>query len=176
MSIFVSRIAVSLCMVSVPCAAVAETFLVTGSVNLRSGPGIGYARMATVPQGSMVYVHSCVPSNSWCNVSYGNLSGWASGRYMVPVVGVAPYVGSYSGVGSQFPTHFPSTGVVVAGSVPVLHAPVQLPPAIVFNHTSTFPGRAIRYQQVITNQPVVLHSWPNSYFVGQVGSIQDVMR
>lgn len=176
MSFFVSRIAASLCVIILPYAAVAETFLVTGSVNLRSGPGIGYARMATVPQGSMVYVHSCIPSNSWCNVSYGNLSGWASGRYMVPVVGVAPQVGSYYGVGSNTPAYFLSTGVVVAGSGPVLHAPVQLPPTVIVNHTATFPGRAIRYQQVITNQPVALHSWPNSYFVGQVGSIQDVMR
>lgn len=173
---FVPKIAASLCVILLPCSGLAETYVVTGSVNLRTGPGIGYARMATLPQGAMVHVHSCIPTISWCNVSYEHLSGWASGRYMAPTIAVAPYVGAYSGVGTQFQTVHPSGGVVVAGSVPVFHAPVQQPPVIVYDHSSSYPGRVVRYQQVISTQPIIPYSWPHPYFVGQVGTMQVDMR
>mgnify|MGYP000918235964 FL=1 len=171
MSSFVVRVTAPLCLLMLPSLGLAETFVVTGSVNLRTGPGIGYARMTTLPQGSLVHVHSCIPSSSWCSVSYGHFSGWASGRYMAPTVPVAPYVGAYSGVGAHFQPVYPPAGVVVTGSVPVLHAPSPQPPVIVYSHTSSYPGRIVRYHQVVSSQPVVSHSWPHPYMVGHMGVV-----
>jgi hypothetical protein len=177
MSPFVVRVAAPLCLLMLPTSLLAETFVLTGSVNLRTGPGIGYARMTTLPQGTLVHVHSCLPSHSWCNVSYGHISGWASGRYMAAMVPVAPYVGAYSGAVTHYPPAYPTAyppvyptaGVVVTGPVPVIHAPPPQPSVIVHSHTARYPGRVVRYQQVVTNQPVVSYSWPHPHAVGHVG-------
>jgi uncharacterized protein YraI len=52
-----------------------------GDVNLRSGPGTGYARVSTIAKGTQVYLHGCL-SSGWCRVSMPNATGWAFGRYL----------------------------------------------------------------------------------------------
>jgi uncharacterized protein YraI len=169
MSPFVARVAAPLCLLMLSTPALAETFVLTGTVNLRTGPGIGFARMTTLPQGTLVHVHSCMPSYSWCHVSIGHLSGWASGRYMASTLPAAPYMGGYPGGVVHFQPAYPPAGVMVTGSVPFIHPVQPQPPVIVHSHTARYPGRVVRYQQVVTNQPVVSYSWTHPYAVGHVG-------
>jgi hypothetical protein len=53
----------------------------TGDVNLRSGPGQGFARLTTIPRGAPLAMHGCLTSG-WCDVSLGHMRGWAFGRYV----------------------------------------------------------------------------------------------
>ena len=60
-------------------AAEAAPGTATGSVNLRTGPSTGYARIATIPAGAPVEVLQC---SSWCEVIYNGHRGWASRSYI----------------------------------------------------------------------------------------------
>ncbi len=73
---------------AVPLVAEASAAQVTGNVNLRTGPGVGYARIATLPAGAVVDVGAC--SGNWCPVAYGNLQGWASLSYLAVNRGYNP--------------------------------------------------------------------------------------
>lgn len=57
----------------------AEAAYVTGSVNLRTGPGTQYARITTVPAGARVSVGGC---SSWCSVNYQGMRGYVSASYI----------------------------------------------------------------------------------------------
>ena len=50
-----------------------------GSVNLRTGPGANYARIATIPAGAPVNILRC---GRWCEVVYAGRKGWASASYI----------------------------------------------------------------------------------------------
>lgn len=52
----------------------------TTDLHLRAGPGTNYAVIGTMPRGAQVQVHQC--PGSWCQVSYGGATGWASHRYL----------------------------------------------------------------------------------------------
>jgi uncharacterized protein YraI len=58
-------------------ATVAHT---TTSLNVRSGPGTHYARVATLPAGQTVTLFHC--EGSWCSISAGAIHGWASASYL----------------------------------------------------------------------------------------------
>lgn len=60
-------------------AAEAAPGTATGSVNMRTGPGTSYARIATIPAGAPVNVLSCP---SWCQVTYAGRTGWVSSNYI----------------------------------------------------------------------------------------------
>jgi SH3-like domain-containing protein len=60
-------------------AAAAAPGIATGSVNLRAGPGTGYARIATIPAGARVNVLRC---GGWCEVVFNGRRGWASAAYI----------------------------------------------------------------------------------------------
>jgi uncharacterized protein YraI len=55
--------------------------IATGNVNLRTGPGVGYPQITTIPRGAMVNILGCGASG-WCDVVFGYNRGWASGRYL----------------------------------------------------------------------------------------------
>jgi uncharacterized protein YraI len=57
----------------------AEAAYVTGSVNLRTGPGTQYARITTIPAGARVNVSGC---SSWCAVNYRGIRGYVSASYV----------------------------------------------------------------------------------------------
>jgi len=61
-------------------AALSQSFA-TGDVNFRTGPGVGFSRIATIPRGAPVALNGCVPAG-WCNVTYGYADGWVSARYL----------------------------------------------------------------------------------------------
>src|SRR6188768_1380205 len=64
---------------ALPAAAQTAAGITNGDVNLREGPGTGYGVITTVPAGASVEVLSC---ESWCQLRYGDYTGWASGRYI----------------------------------------------------------------------------------------------
>jgi uncharacterized protein YgiM (DUF1202 family) len=51
-------------------------------LNLRSGPGTSYAVIGVLPCAAQVVLGSG-PENGFWPVTYGGLSGWASGTYLV---------------------------------------------------------------------------------------------
>ncbi len=63
-----------------PAIASAATAYVSASVNVRSGPGANYGRLATLPAGIAVNAGSC--RNGWCQIYNGNSVGFVSARYV----------------------------------------------------------------------------------------------
>jgi uncharacterized protein YraI len=61
-------------------ATAANAAVVTGDLNLRSGPGTGYRVIDTMPAGSYVDVVGC--TGSWCQVQFGGMTGYASASYL----------------------------------------------------------------------------------------------
>jgi uncharacterized protein YraI len=53
----------------------------TSALNLRSGPGTGYSVMTVMPYGASVDITGD-PQNGFYPLSYGGMSGWASGDYL----------------------------------------------------------------------------------------------
>lgn len=62
---------------SASAATVAHT---TTSLNVRSGPGAHYARIATLPAGQRVTLYHC--EDSWCSIHAAGVHGWASANYL----------------------------------------------------------------------------------------------
>jgi len=84
--------------------AYAADGVTTGAVNLRSGPGVKYAKRGTIPSGYRLNVNRC--QGNWCRVTSSRGSGWISARYLafnktmapryrrtVPVVIIPFYIG-----------------------------------------------------------------------------------
>lgn len=63
-------------------AAQAADAISTADLNIRTGPGTGYAALGTIPGMAPVNVRGCTSGYGWCQVSYGGLFGWASSRYL----------------------------------------------------------------------------------------------
>lgn len=61
-------------------AAFAELAYTVRSLNVRTGPGAGYARVATLPGGYAVDIRTC--SGAWCRINAAGITGWASARYL----------------------------------------------------------------------------------------------
>ncbi len=65
------------------CVAYKSTLTTTTGLNLRTGPSTSYSIIAVMPQGATVTTMdnpSC-PSGTWYKVSWGGVTGWASGSY-----------------------------------------------------------------------------------------------
>mgnify|MGYP000719463751 CR=1 FL=1 len=70
-------------------------------LNIRTGPGTGFARVGVIPGGQNVQVLGC--QGGWCQVNYRGIVGWASGSYLAdggpyrpappPAYGVPPQPG-----------------------------------------------------------------------------------
>lgn len=63
----VSVILISIGLFAWPAYALANVGYTTGSVNLRTGPGTGYTRVATLAAGTHVNILAC--QRSWCHVA-----------------------------------------------------------------------------------------------------------
>jgi uncharacterized protein YraI len=57
-----------------PAIAQADEKITTANVDLRSGAGLGYRRVATLPPGRLVAVKTC--RNDWCQIKAEDLTGW----------------------------------------------------------------------------------------------------
>ncbi len=61
-------------------AGTASAAVVTGGLNLRSGPGTNHRVINTMPAGAHVRILNC--SGSWCRVAFRGERGWASANYL----------------------------------------------------------------------------------------------
>jgi uncharacterized protein YraI len=59
---------------------IAQTSYVTADVNQRTGPGVQYSAVRTLPQGTAVELEGC--QGSWCRISYNGDDGWIAARYL----------------------------------------------------------------------------------------------
>lgn len=63
-----------------PTYSFAAPAMVTANVNVRSGPGVNYMRIATLPAGIGVDAGPC--RGAWCQIRAGRSSGWVSSRLL----------------------------------------------------------------------------------------------
>lgn len=63
-------------------AALAVEAEATSSVNVRSGPGTGYAIVDTLHAGEVVEVEECNAANTWCRITHPGPDGWVSRSYL----------------------------------------------------------------------------------------------
>lgn len=68
-------------------AAYAETAATAATdLNLRAGPGPMYQILTVIPASQSVTVDGCLEESNWCRVGYADVSGWASGDYLIAMV------------------------------------------------------------------------------------------
>jgi murein DD-endopeptidase MepM/ murein hydrolase activator NlpD len=85
---------------SVPIGSILVT---TASLNLRTGPGTGYAVRHVIPQDARVItVNTSSPRNGWYNISHSGQTGWSYGQYL-------RFVSSPSGVRFRLPLSLADT-------------------------------------------------------------------
>ncbi len=85
-----------------------------GSLNIRSGPGVGYVRVSTVDSGQLLWLYGRNLDTTWVQVAKAdNVQGWVNGRYLVTTSSL-----------SNLPvTSQTGTGTVVAGNLNVRSTP-----------------------------------------------------
>lgn len=54
----------------------------TGDLNLRAGAGMRHDPITVIPAGATVEIRDCMPDRVWCEVTYGEMTGYASKRYL----------------------------------------------------------------------------------------------
>ncbi|MBU6527070.1 SH3 domain-containing protein [Methylocystis sp. MJC1] len=94
-------------------ASAATAAPVTSPANVRSGPGVKWPVIATIPAGADVQVLQCGGGwkRDWCKVSFGQTSGYVAAGVLAPSgndVIVAPVVTTelanlYKGPGTKYP-------------------------------------------------------------------------
>lgn len=93
-------------------AAQAANAISTANLNIRTGPGAGYASRGAIPNGAPITVHGCTSGYGWCQVSYGSVYGWSSSRY------IAIKEGRSGGYSNNFGNSAAMIGIpLIAGAV-----------------------------------------------------------
>lgn len=54
----------------------------TSDLNLRGGAGMEHSPIGVIPAGASVEIHNCIEGRVWCEVSYGDMTGYASERFL----------------------------------------------------------------------------------------------
>lgn len=67
--------------------AEARDAVVTGTVNMRTGPGTEYRVIDRLRRGERVRIERCSRSGRWCEVRRRGPDGWVSSRYLRPTGG-----------------------------------------------------------------------------------------
>jgi hypothetical protein len=65
---------------ALPAAADAYYAATEGAVSIRSGPGVGFKRLAVIPRGATLWVEFCQPR--WCKAVWRGISGWVAASYV----------------------------------------------------------------------------------------------
>ena len=63
-------------------AALAAPAMATSTLNLRTGPGIGYPVETAMPAGAVVDVAGCTRGYGWCRVNWNGYEGWVVSDYL----------------------------------------------------------------------------------------------
>jgi peptidoglycan/xylan/chitin deacetylase (PgdA/CDA1 family) len=71
-------------------ARAATTFRTTAALNLRTGPGTGYAVILVMPAGATVVDYDGELVNGFRSVDYSGTVGWCSNAYLAPVASPPP--------------------------------------------------------------------------------------
>ena len=136
---------------------VGTALVTTTDLNLRSGPGVDNGVIAVMPAGSKVTVATASGASGWINVTYGDQTGYASGRYLEKV-GEA---GSYSATrGAKMAARAlalwngrPSRNLCLAGVDDTAESSGALPPGV-----SWIPRKpsAVAWQNYVNANPAEL--------------------
>lgn len=119
----------------------------TGAVNVRTGPGTGYAKIGTLAAGEQVDIKQC--QGSWCFVDrISGTDGWVSKNYLA-----AGGSGSGGGSSSDIPFNF---GMTVGPGGPsfsfgIGDGPLPPPPAPVTPKVCFFKGNNFTGAQFCVN-------------------------
>jgi len=62
--------------------AAAETATAKADLHLRAGAGMKHSPIGVIPAGATVEIGKCITGRVWCEVTYGELTGYASRRYL----------------------------------------------------------------------------------------------
>lgn len=141
-------------------AASALEAAATAAVNVRTGPGTGYAVVDTLHPGEIVDVTQCNAAGTWCRIFHTGPDGWVSRRYL----GAAPGAGS-SGSGIQLGVTIPLPGggsitFGTPGYTPPSPGPAPVPRRVcVYDHQNY--GGASVCVNAGTNDPNVTGFWNN---------------
>lgn len=73
-------------------STMAASAVTRADLNLRTGPGVSYPAVATVPNGQALNVLGCADRGRWCDVSWNGYRGWVSGSYLGAMATRAPVV------------------------------------------------------------------------------------
>jgi uncharacterized protein YraI len=145
-------------------AAFAQPGVATGNVNVRTGPGTGYAKVGTLAAGEYVDVKQC--QGSWCFVDRNSgTDGWVSANYLKPVAQPAP--------GPSKPDVPFNFGVTVGpggpsfsfgigdGPLPAPVPPAPVTPKVCFFKSTNFAGGSFCVSPGDSN-PILAGSWNDS--------------
>ncbi|SMQ70585.1 Peptidase inhibitor family I36 [Devosia lucknowensis] len=142
-------------------AVLAAPGYATSSVNVRTGPGTGYAKVGSLSAGEVVDVKQC--QGSWCFVDRASgTDGWASKNYL------APYQGNGGGQSKpDIPFNFgmtvgsggPSFSFGIGDAPPP--APVPVPAKVCFFKGNNFSGAQFCVNAG-TDDPNLLGGWNDS--------------
>jgi uncharacterized protein YraI len=118
-------------LLAVQALAVPAVYSPTGHLNVRSGPGFQYGVVAQMPANTRFPVTGCIADYSWCSVTVGNVSGWASGPYLVTEYGGKLTNLQESGAQLGVPIVVaPDTGAGFVATPPPVGAMVPVAPAV----------------------------------------------
>ncbi|KIN72778.1 DUF1236 domain-containing protein [Sulfitobacter guttiformis] len=67
---------------AIPVFAQSTDAIAATDLNVRSGPGPQYSVVGLIPGGEVAMVQGCLDTASWCQVTFGETSGWASSDYL----------------------------------------------------------------------------------------------
>lgn len=90
-------------LVAIPAIAQAAWGVTTGSVNMRTGPSTGYAKVTTLPAGARIFVGGNV--GGWYQVTYNGVNGFVSSNYVSTNAGPR-----MQNPGPQYGNQFPPRG------------------------------------------------------------------
>ena len=83
--IIAAALLIALCL---PVFALAASTTTTGSEHIRSGAGLGYVSLGTVPSGKTLnYDNTATDARGvkWYHVTYNGVTGWISSKYATKV-------------------------------------------------------------------------------------------
>lgn len=137
--------------------------VVTGSLNLRGGPGISFAVVAVLRNGETVFLLARDANSSWVLVrTQSGVQGWANSNYLrtsVPVSSL-PVAGQPPIVPGTAPT-----GVVTTGALNVRQGPGMAYPSlttVLQGQTVTLVGRNADSSWLLIRTPTGVQGWVNA--------------
>ncbi|EEB84309.1 conserved hypothetical protein [Roseobacter sp. GAI101] len=71
---------------AIPAFAQTTGAIAATDLNIRSGPGPQYDVVGVIPGGEETMVEGCLDTTPWCEVKFGEVTGWSSSDYLAVAV------------------------------------------------------------------------------------------